>query len=129
MVFSELLVREPLAPRWRELLRVYRRGEARGEIRGGRVVGRFVGEQFALPEAVEALRRVRKADRLGEMTVVSACDPLNLVGVLTAGPRATATLGNRYTSMIPIPCSMLILVPNGSDSFWSHPRISSAMSR
>jgi hypothetical protein len=33
-----------------------RRLEARGEVRGGRFVAGMVGEQFALPEAVEALR-------------------------------------------------------------------------
>jgi ATP-dependent Lhr-like helicase len=34
--------------------------ESRGEIRGGRFVASFIGEQFALPEALELLRAVRR---------------------------------------------------------------------
>ena len=56
-----LLAREALAPSWRELLPIYRSAEARGEIRGGRFVEPLGGEQFALIEAVEELRRVRRA--------------------------------------------------------------------
>ena len=95
VVFPEVLSRDSLAPRWRTLLRVYRRAEARGEIRGGRFVAGFVGEQFALPEAVETLRAVRKVQPDGRLATVSACDPLNLVGILTPGPRVPAMLGNR----------------------------------
>ena len=59
VVFWRLLEREAdWLPPWRDLLRVYRRLEARGEIRGGRFVAGFSGEQFALPEAVGALREV-----------------------------------------------------------------------
>ena len=94
IVFPELLAREPMAPTWRALLRVYRRSEARGEIRGGRFVSGFVGEQFAMPEAVEVLRAVRKAGPRGELTRLSACDPMNLAGILTPGPRVPAVLGN-----------------------------------
>ena len=61
VVFRDLLAREPVAPPWRVLLGVYRRWEAQGEIRGGRFVSGFVGEQYALPDAVEALRAVRRA--------------------------------------------------------------------
>ncbi len=94
IVFPEMLAREPLAPRWRELLRFYRRAEARGEIRGGRFVAGFVGEQFALPEAVEALRLFRKGSPDDSPVVVSACDPLNVAGILTPGPRVPALIGN-----------------------------------
>ena len=94
VVFPEVLAREPLAPRWRDLVRVYRRAEARGEIRGGRFVTGFVGEQFALPEAVEALRRSRKTPPDGRLLLLSACDPLNLAGILTPGPRVPALFGN-----------------------------------
>ena len=94
VVFPEILAREPLAPRWRDLVRVYRQAEARGEIRGGRFVAGFVGEQFALPESVEALRRFRKIPPDGRLVLVSACDPLNLAGVLTPGPRVPALVGN-----------------------------------
>ncbi|HEV3091668.1 MAG TPA: DEAD/DEAH box helicase [Candidatus Cybelea sp.] len=81
VVFRDVIARETLAPRWRELLLVLRRMEARGEIRGGRFVAGFVGEQFALPEAVEALRAVR---RVGEVAQVrpGAYDPLNLAGII-----------------------------------------------
>jgi ATP-dependent Lhr-like helicase len=47
-------------PPWRELVRVYRRLEARGEIRGGRFIAGVTGEQFALPEAIATMRAVRK---------------------------------------------------------------------
>ena len=73
-------------PPWRTLLPVFRRAEARGEIRGGRFVAGLVGEQFALPEAVEALRRERRTETSGALTTISACDPLNLAGILTPGP-------------------------------------------
>ena len=86
VVFRDLLAREAAPPPWRELLRVYRAQEARGAIRGGRFVAGFTGEQFALPEAVDALRAVRRAPREGtERVEVSATDPLNLVGILTPG--------------------------------------------
>jgi ATP-dependent Lhr-like helicase len=95
VVFPELLAREPMAPRWRDLVRTFRRLEARGEIRGGRFVSGFVGEQFALPEAVETLRKVNRAEPTGNMIAVSACDPLNLVGILTPGERVPALLRNQ----------------------------------
>jgi ATP-dependent Lhr-like helicase len=90
VVFYDVLTRESLSLPWREVLWALRRLEARGVIRGGRFVSGFVGEQFALPEAVEALRRVRRKERTGEIVKLSACDPLNLVGILTDGPRVPA---------------------------------------
>ena len=95
VLFPELLAREPMAPRWREMVRVLRRLEARGEIRGGRFVSGFIGEQFALPETIEALRASRKREPSGRFITVSACDPMNLVGILTPGERVPAVLGNR----------------------------------
>jgi len=95
VVFRRLLEREALMPPWRDLLRVYRRLEARGEIRGGRFVDGFSGEQFALPEAVGRLRAVRREPRRGTLVSVSAADPLNLVGVVTPGDRLPALAGNR----------------------------------
>jgi ATP-dependent Lhr-like helicase len=105
VVFRDLLARETHAPPWRDLLRVYRRLEMRGELRGGRFVGGFVGEQFAAPEAVEALRAVRKEPRRGEVVRLSACDPLNLVGILTPGPRVPATLANSVVFVDGVPNS------------------------
>jgi ATP-dependent Lhr-like helicase len=97
VVFRDLLAREPLCPPWRVLLGVYRRLEARGEIRGGRYVEGFIGEQFALPEAVEALRNARRADaRDADAHIeLSAADPLNVTGYVTPAPRMPAKLGNR----------------------------------
>ena len=108
VLFPELLARDALSVRWRDLARVLRRLEARGEIRGGRFVAGFVGEQFALPEAADALRRRRNEgdNRAADarLAVISACDPLNLAGILTPGPRVAATPGNRlaYRNGIPI---------------------------
>jgi ATP-dependent Lhr-like helicase len=107
VVFPELLAREPMAPGWRELVRVYRRLEARGEIRGGRFVAGFVGEQFAMPEAIEALRKVNKDQNRGHMQVISACDPLNVVGILTPGDRVPAVLGNKAVFKDGVPVASL----------------------
>ena len=95
VVFRTLLQRESHLPPWRDLVRVYRRLEARGAIRGGRFVAGFGGEQFATPDAVGRLRAVRKADKLDELVVLSAADPLNLVGVLTPEGRVPAIHRNR----------------------------------
>ena len=107
ILFPELLIREPMAHRWRDVLHVLRRLEARGEIRGGRFVAGYVGEQFALPEAVEMLRSVKNSDPTGQLVLISACDPLNVVGILTPGPRLPATLKNKlvYKDGVPL-CSL-----------------------
>jgi len=105
IVFWRLLEREAQwLPPWRDLLRALRRLEARGEIRGGRFVAGFSGEQFALPEAVNALREVRRLERRGMLTALSGADPLNLAGILTPGPKVAALTGNRmlYRDGIPI---------------------------
>jgi ATP-dependent Lhr-like helicase len=94
ILLRELLAREASAPAWRDLLPVLRRMEARGEIRGGRFVSGCVGEQFALPEAVASLRALRRREPSGELLRASACDPLNLAGILTPGMRIPALLGN-----------------------------------
>ena len=83
VVFRDVIARESLAPRWRELLLALRRMEARGEIRGGRFVAGFVGEQFALPEAIDALRAVRRTGATVETLPLGAYDPLNLAGIIT----------------------------------------------
>ncbi|MDP2703548.1 MAG: hypothetical protein Q8P98_15910, partial [Candidatus Rokubacteria bacterium] len=105
IVFRDLLQREPGAPAWRDLLRVYRRLEMCGELRGGRIVGGFVGEQFALPEALDALRAVRRDAPGGQVIRLSACDPLNLTGIITPGARVPAMLGQwvSYRDGVPEP--------------------------
>ena len=95
VVFREVLARESNLPKWRELLITFRRLEDRGEVRGGRFVSGFLGEQFALPEAVESLRSMRNLPATGETLVVSAADPLNLVGFIVPGERVPAISG-RY---------------------------------
>jgi ATP-dependent Lhr-like helicase len=90
VVFRDLLARETLAVPWRELQWALRRLEARGVLRGGRFVTGFTGEQYALPGAVEALRQTRRLERRGELVRLSGADPLNLVGILTPGPRVPA---------------------------------------
>jgi len=87
IIFRDLLVRETTAPSWRTLLGAYRRLEARGEIRGGRFVNGFIGEQFALPQAVEALRALRRDPTGEEIVLISAADPLNLMGIINPGAR------------------------------------------
>jgi len=89
---------------WRELTRVYRRLEARGDIRGGRFVAGMPGEQFALPEAVERLREVRREPADHQLITISAADPLNLTGIVTPGDRLRAVTGNRlvYRDGVPV---------------------------
>jgi ATP-dependent Lhr-like helicase len=94
VVFRKLLEREDGLPSWRELFYVLRRLEARGEVRGGRFVSGFSGEQFALPEAATALRRMAKTPG-SERVAISAVDPLNLAGILTPGDKVPRLPGNR----------------------------------
>ena len=95
VVFRDLLARESLVQSWRDLLVQYRRMEMAGEVRGGRFVSGFTGEQFALPEAVEALRAIRKASGASSHEIkLSATDPLNLAGVILPGPRVPAVPTN-----------------------------------
>jgi ATP-dependent Lhr-like helicase len=105
IVFWRMLEREAAwLPPWRDLLRVYRRLEARGEIRGGRFVAGFSGEQFALPEAIGLLREIRRKPGSGEFLSLSGADPLNLVGILTPGARLAALTPNRvlYRDGLPV---------------------------
>jgi ATP-dependent Lhr-like helicase len=97
VVFRDLLAREANLPRWRELQIAFRRLESRGEVRGGRFVDGFLGEQFALPVAVESLRASRKLPASGERITVAAADPLNLVGIVVTGERIPAISGRSVT--------------------------------
>ncbi len=94
VVFRDLIARESSLPPWRDLLVALRRLEARGEIRGGRFVTGFVGEQFAVPEALDELRAVRHPGAGADTCRIAATDPLNLVGILSPGPRVPAIVGN-----------------------------------
>jgi ATP-dependent Lhr-like helicase len=97
VVFRELLVRESMLPRWRDMLISFRRLEDRGEIRGGRFISGFIGEQFALPIAVESLRAMKNLPLTGEVITISAADPLNLAGIVVPGERVPAISGKHLS--------------------------------
>jgi ATP-dependent Lhr-like helicase len=125
VVLWRLLDREAgRLPPWRDLLRVYRTLESRGEIRGGRFVAGIPGEQYALPEAVGLLRETRRRRAGGSLVSISAADPLNLVGVLTPGPRIPALTGNRILFEDGLPAAVLaggemqILLPADPAKEW-----------
>jgi ATP-dependent Lhr-like helicase len=125
VVAWRLLEREAARlPPWRDLLRVYRTLESRGEIRGGRFIAGIAGEQYALPEAVGLLRETRRRKPDGSLVSISAADPLNLVGILTPGPRLPALAGNRVLFEGGVPIAMLaggetkILANSGTASEW-----------
>jgi ATP-dependent Lhr-like helicase len=104
VVFRRMLTREPTTVPWRDLTRVFRRLEARGELRGGRFVSGMSGEQFALPEAVERLREVRRTKPHHKVLAISAADPLNLAGIVTSGDRIRAAARTRiaYRDGVPL---------------------------
>ncbi|HEY3159230.1 MAG TPA: DEAD/DEAH box helicase [Vicinamibacterales bacterium] len=104
VMFRRLLTREPMDVPWRELARVYRRLEARGDIRGGRFVTGMSGEQFALPDAVERLREVRRSALDGRLITISGADPLNLAGIMTGDERVRASASTRlvYRNGVPV---------------------------
>ena len=104
VLFRDVLERESNAPKWRDLLNILRRLEARGEIRGGRFISGFSGEQFALPEAVESLRQTRRIDSPHEISVAAA-DPMNLAGIVVPGARTPAVPGRqiRFRNGVLIP--------------------------
>jgi ATP-dependent Lhr-like helicase len=108
VVFWRMLARESgWLPPWRDLLRVYRRMEARGEIRGGRFVSGFSGEQYALPEAVQALRDIRRKPDPEQWISLSAADPLNLAGILTPGAKVSGLTANRLIYLGGVPVAVL----------------------
>jgi ATP-dependent Lhr-like helicase len=107
VMFRRLLARESADVPWRDLARVYRRLEARGEIRGGRFVSGMSGEQFALPDAVERLREVRRSTPDDHLTAISAADPLNLTGIITAGDRIRVATSNRIVFRNGVPLAAM----------------------
>jgi ATP-dependent Lhr-like helicase len=121
VVFRRVLERETIGISWFELVRVYRRLEARGEIRGGHFVGGASGEQFALPDAIGMLRRIRRSEASGELVTISAADPLNLAGILTPGPRIPAVAPHRLLLRDGVPVAALkageivMLAPGGTE--------------
>jgi ATP-dependent Lhr-like helicase len=114
VIFWRMLAREASwLPPWRDLLRVLRRLEARGEVRGGRFVAGISGEQFALPDALAALREIRRKPHSEELIGISGVDPLNLVGILTPGTlipgkKIPALTGNRILYRDGVPLAALV---------------------
>jgi ATP-dependent Lhr-like helicase len=130
VVFRDLLERETTVPRWRELLGILRRMEARGEVRGGRFVSGFTGEQFALPEALDSLREARREGLKIEPVTVAAADPLNLIDIVIPGERISAVAGNRVafdeTVLAPLETSpTLRSAKYGASTFPDSNRVSS----
>jgi ATP-dependent Lhr-like helicase len=95
IVFRDVTARESISPRWRDVLLSLRRMEARGEIRGGRFVATVVGEQFALPEAIEALRAARRSGVVDDVDPVSAYDPLQFAATLLPQSAASNVVEQR----------------------------------
>lgn len=87
VLFRLLLERETLAPPWSMLLRVLRRLEDQGEILGGRFVTGVSGEQYALPEAAAALKRLRKSPGGADVKLLHSYDPLAWAAVVAGAPR------------------------------------------
>ncbi|MYF81064.1 MAG: DEAD/DEAH box helicase [Chloroflexi bacterium] len=103
VVSRELATRESLTIQWRDILRALRRLEARGEIRGGRFIQGLIGEQFALPEAIDRLRAVRRSAETGERVTIATSDPCNLVGILLPGQKVPSRLGAKLTLIDGVP--------------------------
>ncbi len=104
VIFRKVVERENLVPPWRDLVKQFRKMEARGQIRGGRFIEGVWGEQFALPESIGVLRDTRKKEKTGTLITINAADPLNLTGILTPGDRVPAYSSNRilYKDGIPV---------------------------
>ncbi len=103
IVFKSLLARENIPLPWRSLLRQWRRLEAKGEIRGGRFVAGFAGEQYALPQAIETLRGLRRKNERGKLVIVGAADPLNLSGIVCSKERIPASQRTRIAILDGVP--------------------------
>ena len=115
VVFHKVLEREQNLPPWRELLYAWRRMEARGEIRGGRFVEGFTGEQFALPDAVGMLRKYKDGKLQIPNIVISATDPLNLIGIVLPGEKVSALHTNRILFQNGLPAAKQL---NGEISYF-----------
>jgi ATP-dependent Lhr-like helicase len=109
VVSWDITARENLSVPWRELLWALRRLEARGLVRGGRFVNGLAGEQYALPEALDELRRIHREEHTGELVRLSAADPLNLRGIVLPGTRIPAVRTHRVTY-----CDGLLFPDEGS---------------
>jgi ATP-dependent Lhr-like helicase len=107
VVFRRILDKERFAMPWRDLVRVYRRLEARGEVRGGRFVVGVSGEQYALPETVDRLKQLRKTPKSGQLISISAVDPINFTGNLFPGVKVSSLIKNRVLYKDGVPVAIL----------------------
>ncbi|HEX3010289.1 MAG TPA: hypothetical protein VHO90_22015, partial [Bacteroidales bacterium] len=125
IVFRKLAEKEKVLFAWYDLLKIYRKMEARGIIRGGRFVEGFGGEQYALPEAVSVVRSLRKQEPSESFISISAADPLNLTGFITPGKRIASFYGNRilYRNGIPVACKegkeVIFLEETDQETLWN----------
>jgi len=61
------------------------------------------GEQFAVPDAVEVARAIRRSRPNGQRIEVAGVDPLNLTGIVTPGARVPAVLGQKVIYVDGVP--------------------------
>jgi ATP-dependent Lhr-like helicase len=75
-----------------------------GQGEGAHAVGERGGRGGNVASPLDLLDQTRRRERTGEVVRVAAIDPLNLVGILTPGPRAPAQRGNLvvYRDGLPI---------------------------
>lgn len=106
VIFRKVLERENVALPWREIVKTLRRMELKGELRGGRFIAGTSGEQYALPETIEALRKVRKTEKTEDLVAVSAVDPCNLLGIVLPGKKVSNSPGNRILYMDGVPVAV-----------------------
>ena len=85
-----------MLPPWRELVaRLPAARSARRDPRRALRRAASAASSSPLPDAVGRLRAVRKSEKTGELVVLSAADPLNLVGILTPEARVAAIYRSR----------------------------------
>ena len=107
VVFRKVLEKESFAPPWRVLVRVLRRLELQGKLRGGRFISGVSGEQFASPEVVKELRKMKDKPKPGDLIAISAADPLNLLGILLPTAKVSNLTNNRILFEDGIPIAVL----------------------
>ena len=68
----------------------------------------FPGNSLHYPEALGLLRQPAESRNRPSLTVISACDPLNLGGLITPGAKTPAVAGNRILLEHGIPVARCI---------------------
>ena len=85
-------------------------------MRGGRFLAGVGGEQFALPDAVDVARTIRRSRPSGQRIQVAGVDPLYLTGIVTPGPRVPAVLGQKvlYVDGVPVSADFADVEPDSA---------------